>query len=331
MKRLILFLSLYLPLTFIYALSESVSFIAVGDMGTGNEDQYAVARAIEAVCAEKVCDFALGLGDNIYPSGVDSSDDAAFQSKFEQPYAKLDFTFYMSLGNHDDSPKFPLSGLDDFKGKYQVDYHYRDDRQSSKWFMPARYYHFVAPVASDVPLIDLFALDSNPLGGGKMHWDQLPWRESYLSQEKNWLQQALNHSTAPWKIAFAHHPYISNGKHGNAGEYDGLKGSGTDWKTLLNETLCGQVDVYFSGHDHNLQWLAPVEACGKTQFIVSGAGGKTHPLMDTERNNAWWQAANVLGFFRIHIEGDQLTGEAYTVDPYTGNWLLAYTRTVTRQ
>ena len=50
----------------IEAKGKIVRFIAVGDTGTGKEGQYQVANAIEKVCAAHGCDFALGLGDNIY-------------------------------------------------------------------------------------------------------------------------------------------------------------------------------------------------------------------------------------------------------------------------
>jgi tartrate-resistant acid phosphatase type 5 len=104
------------------AAGKIVRFIAVGDTGTGKEGQYQVADAIEKVCAAQGCDFALGLGDNIYESGVDSVDDVQWLDKFEKPYENLDFPFYMTLGNHDNS-YFAGGGLDNTKGELQVDYH----------------------------------------------------------------------------------------------------------------------------------------------------------------------------------------------------------------
>jgi tartrate-resistant acid phosphatase type 5 len=142
--------------------SKVVRFIAVGDTGTGEEGQYQVANAIEAVCASNGCDFAIGLGDNIYESGVDSVDDAQWIDKFETPYKDLDFPFYMTLGNHDNS-YFGGEGTSNRKGEFQVDYHYKEGRESDKWNMPARYYHFSAPLSDSEPLIDFFSLDSNPL------------------------------------------------------------------------------------------------------------------------------------------------------------------------
>ncbi len=134
----------------------------------------------------------------------------------------------------------------------------------------------------------------------------------------------MSNTTAPWKVAFAHHPLRSNGRHGNAGFYDGLVGSGKDWQNLLKKTACDKIDVLITGHDHDLQWLKPNKECGNTFFIISGAGGKTCSMT----NPAWWQVGDTLGFFRIQIEVNQLTGEAYVVDAESDQWELTYSNTV---
>ena len=85
---------------------EIVRFIAMGDGGEGNADQYAVAATVKSVCDAKDdehgpgCDFVLYLGDNFYDD-VEGVDDEQFQTKFELPYADLDLPFWVVLGNHD--------------------------------------------------------------------------------------------------------------------------------------------------------------------------------------------------------------------------------------
>ena len=84
-----------------------VRFVALGDGGEGNETQYAVAAAMKTVCDSKTdsdgtgCQFALYLGDNFYDEGVENVYDGQFATKFEDPYAEIDFPFYVALGNHD--------------------------------------------------------------------------------------------------------------------------------------------------------------------------------------------------------------------------------------
>ena len=310
--------------------NKTVRFIAIGDTGTGEDGQYKVAAALEAVCAARGCDFAVGLGDNIYESGVDHVDDLQFVTKFEDPYKNLSFPFYMALGNHDNSWLFGGDGLDNSKGDLQVDYHYLTDRLSNKWQMPARYFTFTAPQNDQQPLVRFLALDSNPLaavGDADASYWQLP----YKKQQADWINATLKSSQAPWNIAFAHHPFISNGKHGNAGLYDGFPGAGVIYYDMIKDHVCNKVDLFLAGHDHDLQFLKPVNNCGKTVHFVSGAGAKTRELKDQNRNPAYWQASNVLGFFWLEITGDTLQVTAYTVDKVSGEHTAAYSQTLTRQ
>lgn len=314
----------------INTVNKAVRFIAIGDMGTGEHGQYSVANAIAEVCAEKGCDFALGLGDNIYDSGVDSVTDLQLKTKFEDPYKNLNFPFYMTLGNHDNTWISGGDGLDNDKGEIQVAYSYQADRPSDKWQMPARMYSFTAPLKQDNPLVEFISLDSNPLAavsdGDYAYW-QLPYRD----KEAKWLKNTLANSTTPWKIAFSHHPFISNGRHGNAGLYDGVPGAGVVYYNMLKNNLCGKVDLLISGHDHDLQLLKASDKCGKTVQIVSGAGAKSRDLKDANRNAAHWQLGGTLGFFHLHIEGDVLKISVYTVDSDTGEVNLAYEYLQNRQ
>jgi predicted MPP superfamily phosphohydrolase len=79
----------------------SVRFAVIGDSGTGDKEQYDVAKEMEAYYAAVKYDFVIMLGDNIY-GGHGPQD---FARKFELPYKPLlaaGVKFYASLGNHDD-------------------------------------------------------------------------------------------------------------------------------------------------------------------------------------------------------------------------------------
>lgn len=298
-----------------------VRFIAIGDMGTGSEGQYQVSTAIQNVCELQGCNFAIGLGDNIYDSGVESTEDEQWMSKFEKPYENLSFPFYMTLGNHDNS-HFGGEGLDNHKGENQVDYTYKEDRFSDKWTMPARYYHFTAPLSSDTPLVDFYSLDSNPLaavGDANIEY----WQEPYKEKQAQWLESTLSNSYAQWKIAFAHHPLISNGQHGNAGISDGVPLLGIVWKNFIEDNVCDNVDLLITGHDHDLQYLKSIASCGKTEFIVSGGGAKSRSFTDPDRNASYWQQDETKGFFWIELQEHQMKVQAWTVDG-NGNYLKAF-------
>lgn len=285
---------------------------------------------MEALCRIKPCDFAIGLGDNIYESGVDGVNDIQFDLKFEDPYQNLDFPFYMALGNHDNSWIIGGDGADNDKGDIQVEYHYRTDRKSNKWQMPARYYQFQAP-ADSTPLVSFFAMDTNPSASAGDPSDEYN-KDDYSDTQGKWLLEGFKASKAPWKIAFGHHPYISNGSHGNAGNYDSLIGQGKYFKEMVEKNICGNADVMIVGHTHALQWLKETESCPGTFHIISGAGAKTKNfLTNNDLNDAYWQQDDILGFFYIEIQGDEFHATAYTVDPVSGQSAAAYSRTMQRQ
>ncbi len=313
----------------------SVRFVVLGDTGEGNEDQVLVANAIKAKCDLEGCDFALLAGDNIYNSGVDSVTDPQWQDKFEVPYQDLDFPFYAVLGNHDNGGlEVPgldgIPGLDElgegsggqfWKGDIQIEY----TAHSDKWTMPARYYDWTAGPAH------FFALDTND-----MMWSQAtelyPEVATRYQQQLDDMGQRINESTAVWKIVFGHHPYISNGAHGNAGNYEGdplkiaadllkniplvgdLLGDvtavslGVGVKDGVEAIVCNKVDFYMSGHDHNRQWLVPTDSCPGVQFIVSGAGAKVKDFAGS-LNATVWQEDATEGFVWIRIEGNTLHAE----------------------
>jgi 3',5'-cyclic AMP phosphodiesterase CpdA len=78
-----------------------VRFAVIGDSGTGDREQYEVAKQMEAYRQAVKFDFVIMLGDNIY--GSHSPED--FVKKFEQPYKPMldaGVKFFASLGNHDD-------------------------------------------------------------------------------------------------------------------------------------------------------------------------------------------------------------------------------------
>ncbi len=273
-----------------------VRFVALGDAGEGNDDQYAVADAIGTVCAERGCDFAIYLGDNFYDSGVEGVFDEQWQSKFELPYADLDFPFYPALGNHD----LGLEGLGVEFWLSPIYVNYTD--YSTKWTMPNEHYAFEA---GNVKFI---ALDTTRIFFSFTEQQATFWEEEVASKSPE----------IDWIIAYGHHPYVSNGQHGNAGRYEGLPPSlpladiprGDYVKEFFDDHVCGTALVYFSGHDHNRQWIEPT--CG-TEFIVSGAGAKTTELVG-RGNTTFFEDDTREGFMWVEVEGNRFTGAFYDKD-----------------
>ncbi len=283
-----------------------VRFVAIGDTGKSNTAQNQVGQAIGTHCAALGCDFVVMLGDNFYPSGVTSTTDPLWQTAFVQPYASVNVPFYAVLGNHDYGANG--AGTDFGRGAHQVAY----SQVNPKWRMPAHHYKW------QLHNVDFFAADTNK--------SMFSIDNDVRADFNQWLPA----STAQWKIVFAHHPYKSNGPHGNAGNYDGLSlipvvnGSGV--KSFIDERVCGRADFYIAGHDHNIQWLQ--DTCTRsgaslnTGLIVSGGGASTTEL---EGVNATYYQSQESGFVYIVIDGN-----SFTAAFYDANGAHKYSRTVTK-
>src|SRR5688572_25573372 len=124
----------------------------------------AVAQAMREQCAEPPrCDFAVMLGDNIYPEGAtlgaDGKDDLErFRRVFSQPYGKLfgddkDARIYTVLGNHD--WKTSRAGA-----RAQVDWM----AANAPFYMDGYFYRVVPPGLEGE--VEIFAIDTHLMLGG---------------------------------------------------------------------------------------------------------------------------------------------------------------------
>ncbi|MCI0486104.1 MAG: metallophosphoesterase [Blastocatellia bacterium] len=155
-----------------------IRFAVLGDWGTGDDDEFGLARQMIEVHHRSAFDFILTAGDNIYPDGSGRH----FVKHFEEPFAELlknRVKFYAVLGNHDvregreDQCRYPLFNMGD-----------------------RRYYS----ISKGDGLAEFFMIDSTD-------FDQT---------QAGWLENALRISRAKWKIAVFHHPLYSSGKkHGS--------------------------------------------------------------------------------------------------------------------
>jgi predicted phosphodiesterase len=277
-----------------HSAGDTVRFIAVGDTGSGDANQIAVANAMADKCAADGCDFVILLGDNIYDKGPASLDDPQWQLKFEMPYAMLDVPFYVVLGNHDVAAE-PLFGSGYTPDQAILEVQYSD--KSQKWTMPATHYTLGAgPVA--FLMVDTTALYNHVVVYGDQH---------------EWIGGARDAMRAEhtWVLSAGHHTYVSNGDHGNAGAYAYFDfDPGTEIKQFFETNLCGQIDVVMTGHDHNRQWLDPT-LCAGTDVIVSGAGAKPRGLPG--KNPVRWQS-EALGFLYVVADDTTFTGQFIGAD-----------------
>ena len=67
-----------------------VKFAAVGDWGSGDPNQYKLGDVIRNLYSENLIKFVCGLGDNIYPNGINSNNDQLeITNKFTLPFTNI--------------------------------------------------------------------------------------------------------------------------------------------------------------------------------------------------------------------------------------------------
>ncbi|KEF09012.1 MULTISPECIES: metallophosphoesterase [Streptomyces] len=313
--------------------SGEYAVLITGDAGTGKAEQYAVTAAAREICRTEGVGLAVGLGDNIYENGPESDHDSEFDEKFERPNTGIDVPWLMVLGNHDCSGLVPGSGGDPSRGDREVAY----AATSRRWYMPSRYYNVTLPAGGGRPdpLIEFFALDTNPVASSVVQLDpHYRWDGPYMREQRRWLDTALRASRARWKVVLGHHPYLNNGKHGSAGSYDGFVighyTSGVHLKELYEEVVCGRADVIMSGHDHTLQILEPTDRTRGTRQLVCGAASKTGDGTAHFTHPAAWQDFSRHGFMLLKVSAGAMTIDAYTVDVATKKARLAHRTRTTR-
>ncbi len=158
--------------------SGKARFIVVGDTGSGNANQRAVAAQMTAYRPE----FVLHVGDVVYDDG----EERLYPQRFFKPFQAI-------IAN---APLYPVIGNHDVKEEKGAAY-LRAFEVPSEASGTERYYSFRWGQA------EFFALDTTDRDFLKPGTPQVKWLES-----------ALSRSTAKWKIAFGHHPVYSNGADG---------------------------------------------------------------------------------------------------------------------
>ncbi len=214
------------------------SMLVVGDTGKDTSQRTAVVQAMRNHASWSRPDAAMLLGDNFYEQGVESSDDPRFDSDFELLFdaESFEMPFYVCLGNHD------VYGNADAQVQYSA--------RSRRWKMPSRYY--TTRHTSREATIDIFVLDTNILLVDSAEADQ----------QLQWLRDRLSICDADYKIVVGHHPALSGGQH------EAIHRIARVLPPVFEEF---GVDLYLSGHDHDLQLL---QSEASWLQIVSGAGSK---------------------------------------------------------
>jgi hypothetical protein len=255
--------------------------VAIGDYGSGNSHQAAVARAIERRHMQIPFDLGVTMGDNFYLCGVHSVDDAKWKSRFEDLYSPLGIKIYASLGNHDyGHPPILCPG-----NSGSPDAEVARTQHSETWRMPARYYTFAAgPVR-------FFALDN----------------EGWSEKQFEWLKKVLANSQGEegvkWRIVYGHHPMYTSGAHSNERRIGELR------EQLEPVFQANHVDLYLAGHDHDMEHLRK----DGIEYVICGASGaELRKVQHTQPESLFH--ATTYGFVDFVIDEQRLAAVFYDAE-----------------
>lgn len=218
--------------------STAFRVFVLGDQGDGSAMQKKIAEAIAKRIEENPSLrplFFILLGDNVYPFGISSPDDPAFDQTFNDIYLKhpslAHIPFFVILGNHDENLHkacLPLMEKGIERGLHQVAITYRantlEEIKARKalfeqtnlpvdslggWNMPAPFYSLI------VDDTQFFFIDSNTYVNDYLN---------YLEQKKNnqpidpnnqafWLEQQSQQAKAQGRrvVLAGHHAQLTPG------------------------------------------------------------------------------------------------------------------------
>ncbi|ATB27283.1 purple acid phosphatase family protein [Melittangium boletus] len=258
-----------------------VHFTTVGDFGSNSDDQKQVARAMLGRAPE----LFLALGDNAYESGTE----AEFQRNLFEPMAPLlaQVPFFAVPGNHE---------YETNQGQPYFDNLYLPTSSTGG----ESYYSF------DWGFVHFVAIDSSCALG------LAPSSRCTPAAQRQWVEEDLAASTAPWKIAFMHYPPWSSGEHGSQPNIR------KQFAPLFEEY---GVDLVLTGHDHDYERSQPMKgdavAASGTRapvYLVVGSGGAGLRDMSTSSKPSWSVLRNNgdHGYLDVKAEDGTLTAQMLT-------------------
>lgn len=207
-----------------------VSFVAVGDNGSGGRQAMAVAAEMARTYERAPYGLVALLGDICYYGSFEDRFDRVFTRPL-RPLIDAGVEFELAIGNHDDDLRHSDESLEEIEAELRL------------LGTPGLYYQ-----ATHGP-VDLFCLDSSVPGiFGDLAGDQ--WE---------WLDDALGRSTNQWRIVTLHHPPYSSGRHGST------PGAQEVLEPILRRHA---VDLVLAGHDHHYERTRPIH--GITYVISGG-------------------------------------------------------------
>jgi tartrate-resistant acid phosphatase type 5 len=283
---------------------QGISFLVIGDWGSGDNPTYAptqaaVAQAMAQVGLKEKIQFVVSVGDNFYEDGVQSTTDPKWATSFVNMYTgeALQKRWYQMLGNHD------YMGNVDAQLKYKAD---------PRWHMPGRNYTFSLPVTGDIRAT-FIVIDTTPFVNEYYNYPQNEemrnqLRDQHWEAQLEWAKAEFKKvPKKDWLIVFGHHPVFSGHKVDGQNEFlGGHRELQTTIQPLLEQH---EAAAYISGHVHDLEHVM----FNKVQYFVSGAGSRVK-LLPRSQESALLESYfhhDGAGFMSLFLGKDNMTATFY--------------------
>lgn len=254
-------------------------FYVIGDWGRmGIPNQKVVAFQMNEWTKRENPKFIISTGDNFYYNGVTDTNDPHWQESFEKVYNGENLVrkpWQISLGNHD------------YSGNVEAEIAY--SKISPRWKLPSRYYSIVETV-NDGSRVRFIFIDTSPFE--KSYYQIAELKDKVKAQDttyqKKWLDSLTALNDVDWKIVVGHHHIYTGGVR---------KNDPNSVRTSLEPIFAkNKVNIYFCGHEHDLQHLKASDK--PTHYFLSGAGADLRPT-GTIKESLF--SASVQGFMSVSV------------------------------
>jgi hypothetical protein len=249
-----------------------ISFLVFGDTGQATTGQYDIAARM----LETPADFAMHVGDIVYPYFQESQADARCFSIYHDQMRSV--PFYFCMGNHDG-----IIGPNDYFNSFYLPTN--NVTANSLWYsFDAGDAHFVVLASDPLP----------PMNN----------RYETGTPQYNWLEADLAASRKPWKFLFFHHVIRSSSYH----SADDYLLDGTLDKYELQAYIGGLAEKYgaqviFNGHDHAYERFAAFN--GVNTFVSGGGGASLYDQYILDKGSMQFHMR--WEFLKVTVDGPDLT------------------------
>lgn len=246
--------------------NQPIRIWAVGDIAKANQNEIRVRNGMLSYFQGGRPDVYLMLGDNSYPSGLDSNFQQGFFNYFQDEVCR-NTVLWPVTGNHEYDNNYTLRQTKNIP--YFSIFTLPAQGESGGWPSGTEMYY-----SFDVGNIHFVQLDS--YGLEQVGGSDYGFTDTLVSPQIHWLKQDLEKNQLPWVIVSFHHPPYTMGTHHS------------DWEpelAAIHEKLNPilehyNVDLVLNGHSHTYERTPMIHhhygveaSFDSLEHVVQGGGG----------------------------------------------------------